>query len=135
LWKELIKNLSDFSVGLVGELTLVLDSGEEGSMFRLNVIHVFYFECSNIGGGDFIEISFNTGIENNNLLFSWHWDVLLLLKELGKLFSSVEELLGSGIKIGTELSESSDLSVLGELKLHGTRNLLHGLDLGSRSDS
>jgi hypothetical protein len=29
-------------------------------------------------------------------------------------------LLCSGIKIGTELSESSDLSVLSEIKLHGT---------------
>jgi len=135
LWNELFKDLSDFSVGLVSELTLGFDSGEEGTMFRLDVIHVFCFEFSNIGSGDFIEISFNTGVENNNLLFSWHWDVLLLLKELGKLLSSVEELLGSGIKIGTELSESSDLSVLGELKLHGTRDLLHGLDLGSRSDS
>jgi hypothetical protein len=135
LWKELIKNLSNFGVGLVGELTLTLDCGEETRMFRLEVIHVFYFELSNIGSGDFIEISFNTGVENNNLLFNWHWDVLLLLKELSELLSSVKELLSSGIKIGTELGESSNLSVLGELKLHGTRDLLHGLDLGSRSDS
>ena len=38
-------------------------------------------------------------------------------------FLPVKELLGSSIKIGTKLSESSNLSVLGQLKLHGTRHL------------
>jgi hypothetical protein len=54
------------------------------------------------------------------LFFSWHWNVLLLLKEFSQFLTSVKELLSGGIKIGTELSEGSDLSVLGELKLHGT---------------
>jgi len=33
------------------------------------------------------------------------------------------------------LGEGSDFSVLGKLKLKGTSDLLHGFDLGSRSDS
>jgi len=104
-------------------------------VFGFNVLHVELFEFSNIRCLNFIEISLDTSIEGDNLLFSWHWHVLLLLKELGKLLSSVKELLGGSIKIGTELGESSNLSVLGELKLHGSRNLLHGLDLSGRSDS
>jgi len=40
-------------------------------------------------------------------------------------------LLGGDIKIGTELSEGSDLTILSELELERTGNLFHGLDLGS----
>jgi len=43
--------------------------------------------------------------------------------------------LGGGIQIRSELGEGSDFSVLGELELHLTGNLFHGLDLGGRSDS
>jgi hypothetical protein len=60
---------------------------------------------------------------------------LVLVKELGKLLSSEEELLGGGIEIGTELGEGSDFSVLGKIELHGGSDLLHGLDLSGRSDT
>lgn len=50
-------------------------------------------------------------------------------------FTTVESLLGSGIQIGTELGESCDLTVLGQEKLQGTSNLLHGLKLGSGTDT
>ncbi len=38
-------------------------------------------------------------------------------------------------KIGTELSEGGDFSVLGQEELEGTGNLFHGLELGSRTDT
>ena len=44
-------------------------------------------------------------------------------------------MLSSGIKIGTELGEGSDFSVLGKLKLHGSSDLLHSLDLSGGTDS
>lgn len=44
-------------------------------------------------------------------------------------------LLGSSIKIGTELGESSNLTVLGQEKLQGTSDLLHGLELGGGTDT
>lgn len=44
-------------------------------------------------------------------------------------------LLGSSIEIGTELGESSNLTVLGQEKLQGTSDLLHGLKLGSGTDT
>ena len=49
--------------------------------------------------------------------------VLSLLEELGQSDTSAEERLGGGIKIGTELGEGSDLTVLGQLQLHLTGNL------------
>ena len=49
--------------------------------------------------------------------------------------TTVEGLLGSSIKIGTELGEGSDLTVLGQEELEGTSDLLHGLELGSGTDT
>jgi len=60
---------------------------------------------------------------------------LLLFQEFSQLSSSVKKLLGGGIQIWTELGESSDFSVLGQLQFQLTGNLLHGLDLGGWSDS
>merc|ERR1719266_3031424 len=55
--------------------------------------------------------------------------------QLSQPDTSVQQLLGGSIKIGTELGEGSDLTVLGKLRLHGTGDLLHGLGLGSRADT
>jgi hypothetical protein len=49
--------------------------------------------------------------------------------------TTVEGLLGSGIEIGSELCEGSNLTILGQEKLQGTSNLLHGLELGSGTDT
>jgi hypothetical protein len=60
---------------------------------------------------------------------------LLLLEELGKTLTTAKGLLGGGIQIGTELGEGSDLTVLGQEELQGTGDLLHGLELGSGTDT
>ena len=134
-WDELLKELGDLSVGLVSELTLGLDGVEERLMLGSEVGKVELLELANLVGLDLIEVSLDTGVENADLLLGGHWDVLLLLEELSELLTSVEELLGGSIKIRTELGEGSDLSVLSEIELHGTGDLLHGLDLGSGTDS
>merc|ERR1712142_177474 len=46
-----------------------------------------------------------------------------------------KELLSGGIHIGTELGEGGDFTELGQIQLHGTRNLLHGLHLGGGTDT
>jgi hypothetical protein len=50
-------------------------------------------------------------------------------------FTTVECLLGGGIQIGTELGEGSNLTVLSQEKLKRTSDLLHGLELGSGTDT
>jgi len=134
-WEELLENGFDGSIGLWGKLSLSSDSLEDVSVLGVDGFEVKFLEGSNIGSVDFVEVTSDTGIKDANLLLCWHWDVLLLLKELSKLLTSIKELLGGGIEIGTKLCESGNFSVLGELELHGTRNLLHGLDLSGRSDS
>ena len=98
-------------------------------------IHVHLFELFDLRGLKFVKISSHTGIEDASLLFNSHWYILLLLEQFSKLLSSVEQLLGSGVKIGTELGEGSDLTILSQLKLERTCKHLHGLNLGCRSDS
>jgi len=61
--------------------------------------------------------------------------VLGLLEELSETGTSVEEVSGGSIQIGTELGEGGDLSVLGEVKLQGTGNRLHEFGLGGGTDS
>ena len=61
--------------------------------------------------------------------------VLSLLKQLSKADTAAQELLSRGIQVVAELGESSHLTILGKLKLHGTSHLLHGSCLGSGSDT
>ena len=61
--------------------------------------------------------------------------VLVLLQKLSKTNTTLELLLGGSIQVRAELCESSHLTVLGELELHRTGDLLHGLGLGSGSDT
>lgn len=104
--------------------------------------------------GDGVEVTVDTGVDEGNHLVDGHGGVLLLLEELGQLdeklasvhFDGVlcgntytlttgEGLLGGGIQIGTELGEGGNLTVLGQEELERTGNLLHGLKLGSGSDT
>ena len=50
-------------------------------------------------------------------------------------FTTSQGLLGRSIKIGTELGESGNLTVLGQEELQGTSDLLHGLELSSGADT
>jgi hypothetical protein len=44
-------------------------------------------------------------------------------------------MLSRGVEIGTELGEGGNVSVLSELELERTGDLLHGLDLGGGADT
>lgn len=86
-------------------------------------------------GLELVNVSSCSGVEDDNLLLSWNWNVLLLLEDFSQLLSSVQLSLSRGIKVRSELGKSSNFSVLGQLDLDGWSDLLHSLDLGGRSDS
>jgi hypothetical protein len=88
-----------------------------------------------LGDGDGVEETVNTGEDQGDHVGDSHGGVLLLLEELGQTLTTGKGLLGGGIKIGTELGEGSDLTVLSKEELQGTGDLLHGLDLGSGTDT
>jgi len=89
----------------------------------------------NLGDWYVVKVTVDTGVDERNHLGDGHWGVLLLLEKLGKSLTTGKSLLGGGIQIGTELSEGGDLTVLGQEKLEGTSDLLHGLQLGSGTDA
>ena len=101
----------------------------------MNSLEVHLLESADFLGLDLVKVTTDTSEENAGLLLDGHGHVLLLLEELGELLSSVEELLGGSIKIGTELGEGGDLTILGELELEGTGELFHGLNLGGGADT
>jgi len=96
---------------------------------------VHFLELGDLRSLELVKETSDTSVQNADLFLSGDGNVLLLLEELGELLTSVEELLGGGIKIGTELGEGGDFSVLSELELEGTSDLLHGLDLGGGTDT
>jgi hypothetical protein len=103
-----------------------------------------------LGGLDFVEETVDTGVDQWGHDLGRHTTgqhicergkkgnvrrVLGLLEELSETGTSVEEVSGGSIQIGTELGESCDFSVLGEVKLQGTGNRLHEFGLGGGTDS
>src|SRR5690606_15038746 len=70
------------------------------------------------------------GENHSNLLFRLQRRELRLLQEFGQARTAVQKALRCSVKVGTELCEGSHFTILGELALDRTGNLLHGLDLG-----
>merc|ERR1719464_1485787 len=101
----------------------------------LDVGKELLLKLSDLGGVDLVQESPDTAVNDGDLVLDGHGHVLTLLQQLSQPHASAQQLLGGSVKIGTELSESSDLSVLGQLELHGTSDLLHGLGLSSRTDT
>ena len=93
------------------------------------------FKLRNLASLQLVKETTHTSVKNANLLLSWDGHVLLLLEQFSQLLSSVQELLGGSVEIRTELGEGGDFSVLGQLELEGTGDLLHGLDLGGGTDT
>lgn len=103
-----------------------------------------------LGGLDFVEETVDTGVDQWGHDLGRHRRVLGLLEELSETGTSVEEVSGGSIteglawsinrwsinvQIGTELGESGDFSVLGEVKLQGTSDGFHEFSLGGGTDS
>jgi len=130
----LVDDLLDVSLDLWGHLTLS-DLGEEGLLGGSQVGLEGSVPSNDLVNWDLIEETVDTGVDDWDHNLGGNWLVLTLLEELGETGTSGEQESGGGIKIGTELSEGSDLSVLSEVELEGTGNGLHDLGLGSGTDS
>merc|ERR1719464_2092046 len=101
----------------------------------LDVGKELLLELGDLDGIDLVQESPDTAVDDGDLLLDGHGHVLTLLQQLSQPHASAQQLLGGSVKIGTELSESSDLSELGQLELHGTSDLLHRLGLSSRTNT
>lgn len=104
-------------------------------MAALQVSKEVRLPLEDLGDGDSVEETVDTGEDQGNHVRDGHGGVLLLLEQLGQTLTTGKGLLGGGIEIGTELGEGSDLTVLSKEELQGTGDLLHGLDLGGGTDT
>ena len=94
-----------------------------------------FFEFGDFACDKFVKMTTDTGVKDGDLFLGRNRNVLLLLEQFSELLTSVKQLLGGSIKIGTELGEGGDFTILSELKFERTCDLLHGLDLGCGTDT
>jgi len=134
-WHEVLEKSLKFGIALLADGAGFTNLGQDVTVLGLDDVEVHLFELADFGSDELVKVTSGTGVQNAGLSLDWHWHELFLLEELGELLTSVKELLGGGIEIGTELSEGGNLSVLSELELEGTGKHLHGLDLSGGSDS
>merc|ERR1719365_332277 len=111
------------------------DLVQQALVGSLDVLNKGSLKGSDLAGLNFVKEATDTAVDDSNLVLNGHGHILALLQQLSQPDTPVQQLLGGGVKIGTELGEGSDLTVLGKLKLHGTGDLLHGLGLGSGADT
>ena len=125
----------DFVISLLAKLSFVSDGVEDNLVLGSEVSQKLMLEFVKLVGLELVNVSSGSGVKDDDLFLGWDWNVLLLLEDFSQFLSSVKLGLGGGIEVRSELGESSDFSVLGKLNLDGWSNLLHGLNLGGRSDS
>jgi hypothetical protein len=123
------------SLKLLADLALLLNGLLDLRVVALEVSEEVRLPSKDLVGGDGVEVTVDTSEDEGNHVGDSHGRVLLLLEKLSETLTTVEGLLGGGIEIGTELGEGSNLTVLGQEELQGTGDLLHGLDLGSGTDT
>ena len=102
-------NLVEGSVRLGAEVTIGTNLVQKGLLGSLDVSEELLLELGDLGRVDFVQESPDTAVDDGHLLLNGHGDVLALLQELSQTDTSVEELLGGGVKIRPELGESGDL--------------------------
>jgi hypothetical protein len=120
---------------VLADLALLLNGLLDLRVVALDVSKEVRLPLEDLGDGDRVEVAVDTSEDQRNHVGDGHRRVLLLLKKFGETLTTGEGLLGGGIKIGTELSEGSNLTVLSQEQLQGTSDLLHGLDLGGGTDT
>lgn len=132
---EFFNQSLEFTVSLGAEVSISADGGEDVWGFGSNGCEPHFFEFGDFACDELVEMATDTGVKDGDLFFGGNGHVLLLLEQFSQLLTSVKQLLGGSIEIGTELGEGGDFTILGELKFEGTGDLLHGLDLGGGTDT
>jgi hypothetical protein len=130
-----IADLTELAIKFLRNNTLGTDLLEDIAVVGLDVSNEVLLPVNNLGNGKLVKETVDTSKDNWDLSLNGERSVLGLLEKFGETSTTVQQELSGRIQIGTELSESSDFTVLGKEKLEGTSNLLHSLGLGSGTDT
>merc|ERR1712230_291971 len=132
---DVADNVLELLLEVLAESTLHLDLLEQTGLVALQVGKEVSLPLEDLVDGQVVEVAVDTSEHERHHLVDGHGLVLLLLEQLSETLTTVQGLLGSSVKVGTELGESSNLTVLSQEQLQGTGDLLHGLKLGSGTDT
>jgi len=122
-----------FVQGLIAgfaQVSVLSNLVEEWSLGGADVLGELLLELCDLGGVHLVEESPDAAVDDGHLLLDGHGHVLALLQQLSQPDAAVQQLLRGGVQVGAELGEGRNLTVLGQLKLHRTGHLFHGLCLG-----
>ena len=102
-------NLVKGSVRFRAEMAISSNFVQQRLLCSLDVGQELLLELCDLGGVDLVQESPDTAVDDGHLLLDGHGHVLALLQQLGQSHTSVQQLLGGGVKIRSELGESCDL--------------------------
>ena len=108
---EVHHDLVQGSVGFGAQETVNSNFVQKWLLCSLDVGKELLLEFGNSGGVNFVKEAPDTAVDDGDLVFDGHGDILTLLEKLSKPHTSVQQLLGGSIKIRTELGEGSDLEL------------------------
>ena len=130
-----LHNILQFGIYFLGDLALLIDRCKQVGLVVPQVRQEVCLPLKNLSHGDIVEMTVDTCVDKRNHLIDGHWLILLLLEQLGQTLTTVECLLRGGIKIGTELGEGGNLTILCQEKLEGPSDLFHCLQLSCGTDT
>merc|ERR1712039_834323 len=133
--KELVHARLQRALDLRSDLLLSHDVTESRGAGALNVLQPQGLEAEDLLCRNLVKVAARTAPQRANDFTLGHRHELLLLQELGQNASSEQLVLCGSIEIGTKLGKGSDLTVLSQLELQGSSNLLHRLDLSGAADA
>merc|ERR1719356_70339 len=102
---EGLHNLVQLSVGVCGEGTILPDLVKQALVGSLDVLNEGSLEGGDLAGVNLVQEATDTAVNDGDLVLNGHGHVLALLQQLSQPDTSVQQLLGGGVKIGTELGE------------------------------
>src|SRR5215475_12308299 len=121
--------------GGVVEVSAIADGLEDAWMLRAYQPQQAFFERAHSIDRDWVEIGVDAGKDDDDLLLHLERGKLRLLEQLGQPRAAVEQALGGGIEVGTELREGRHFTVLRELAFDAAGDFFHGLGLRGGADA
>mmetsp|Transcript_64756 Transcript_64756/g.128016 ORF Transcript_64756/g.128016 Transcript_64756/m.128016 type:complete len:653 (-) Transcript_64756:1006-2964(-) len=132
---ELGEDLLHLLVGRVVNRAFLDDVVEDARVRGIHVGDELLLEGADLRDGELVEVATRARVDGDHLVGEGHGHILVLLEQLSKARTAVEERLGGRIEVGAELGEGRNLTVLRELELEGAGDLLHRLALRSGADT
>lgn len=135
MWQPLFQNFTQFLIILFTQSSSFFNIIE--NLF-VRVDHVFQkllFKVINVLNFHLIQVTIHSSINNTNLVFGSHWNILFLLQKFCQLFPSVQQTLSGSIQVTTKLTESSYFSILCQIQFEFTSNRFHCFQLSFTSHS